>query len=445
MHYQPVVNQIHLPVPLDPLWTMIFAVVLVLAAMAVVKRAAYGIAALILVQPFALSHDIFATTVTLPKVTLIGILLGLWVRSGRRSALGERPIRNVLIALAMLVCAIAATAIVAAHRGSTLRETLKWLEYLVLFAATCTAYRRDPDDALLVRCWTLVAIAVAALALLQEAIGAPSGLVLNGEVIPRIAGPLEGPNQLGAYLAISLATLCAWCGRERLVGFAIPLACCALALTFSRGGIAGAVIAVAIVFAASPRTRSLLVRPLALGTALGVALVGLWNGITHAGLMPPPSSPSYAGGVGYRLELWRAAIELWRRHPLLGVGAGNYELDLPQVGLLGVRTHANSWYLQALAEGGIVLFSATIWLIATIVSALTRRLREASPWQVAALAATLGLAFHQIFDYLVFYPKVGATWWILVALGVAAMTRAAPANESGGRSAAAAGDVPRIS
>jgi O-antigen ligase len=422
VRYQPVVSPIHLPVPLDPLWTMIFVAVVILAALLVAKRAAYAVALLIVVQPFAFQHDLFQTTVTLPKATLLGVLLGLAVVPGWRAALRERPVRNVLVALAVLICAVAATAAVASQPGATLRETLKWFEYLLVFAAICTAYRRDPDDALFVRCWAIVAIVVAVLALLQEVVGAPSGLVLNGEVIPRIAGPLEGPNQLAGYLEISLAALCAWCGRDRLIGFAIPLACCALALTFSRGGIAGAAIAVAIVFVVAPQVRPLLARSIAIGAILGAALVGAWNAITHAGLTPPwPSpSPAYAGGVGYRRELWRAAIDFWRSHPLLGIGAGNFELDLPEVGLSGVRTHANSWYLQALAEGGIVLFLATLALIGTILGTLARRLREASPWQIAAFAATIAFALHQIVDDLVFYPKVGATWWILVGLGASA-------------------------
>jgi O-antigen ligase len=116
---------------------------------------------------------------------------------------------------------------------------------------------------------------------------------------------------------------------------------------------------------------------------------------------------------------------MWRDRPLLGVGAGNFELELPQYGLFGVRTHANSWYLQSLAEGGIVLFAATIALLTAVIATFARplaRLRNASPWVVAALAASLALALHQIVDYLVFYPKVGGAWWLLLGIAAAALS-----------------------
>jgi hypothetical protein len=38
---------------------------------------------------------------------------------------------------------------------------------------------------------------------------------------------------------------------------------------------------------------------------------------------------------------------------------------------------------------------------------------------VAALAASIGFAIHQVFDLLVFFPKVGELWWILIALAAA--------------------------
>src|SRR6185312_395904 len=128
---------------------------------------------------------------------------------------------------------------------------------------------------------------------------------------------------------------------------------------------------------------------------------------------------AYAGGVGNRGQLWDAALRMWRRHPLVGVGAGNYELELPFYGVLGVRTHANSWYLQSLAEGGILLFGATVGVIAAIGAAFVREVRR-SPWIAGAAAASLEICLHQIADYLIFFPKVGMTWWLLLGIAAAA-------------------------
>jgi len=170
-------------------------------------------------------------------------------------------------------------------------------------------------------------------------------------------------------------------------------------------------------------------RPALAGLLAGFAGAGWWAIYAHApGLLRASLEPSgYAGGVGNRGQLWSAAWRMWRDRPLLGVGAGNYELDLPAYGVYGVRTHANSLYLQSLAEGGLVLFVATLGLLGAVIASLAgarplQRLRTSSPWIVAAIAATIALTLHQTVDYLFFYPKVGGAWWLLVATAAAALT-----------------------
>src|SRR5581483_5443260 len=162
----------------------------------------------------------------------------------------------------------------------------------------------------------------------------------------------------------------------------------------------------------------LALRPAVLGAVAGLAGAAWWVIYAHTpAVLRISLQPSlYAGGVGNRSELWAAAWRMWRTHPILGIGAGNFELELPRYGVYGVRTHANSWYLQSLAEGGIVLFTATLTLVAASIGVFVRRpaiarLRTGSPWVLAAVAAGVALALHQVVDYLVFYPKVAAAWW----------------------------------
>jgi O-antigen ligase len=270
---------------------------------------------------------------------------------------------------------------------------------------------------------------VALAALAQEVLGAPSGIKYdNNRIIPRIAGPLEGPNQLAGYLEVSIAMLAAsMCARpSRITGTALCIALVADVLTFSRAGMAGTLIAIAVVVVVYGRAARTLVTPLVTGAVLGLIGLAFWavdartlfifGGRTFA-------NTDYAGGVGSRAELWRAAIALWKQHPWLGVGAGNFELDLPRVGLNGIRTHANSLYLQALVEGGIPLFLVTLILLAVSISTFVRR-AVATPLVTGALAASVALALHQIGDYLIFFPKVGEWWWIALALGAAELSAA---------------------
>lgn len=430
MNYHPVVDRFAAPVPLDPLSATFFTAAFVAAALVTARRPAYGLAALFVAMPFDFGREIFATTITLPKCVLLGVLLGASTYAGCGALLRRQPAPLLLAALGLLLAVTALTAIGAVHRGLVVREALKIVEYAALFVAAFLCRSLDTDDAPPIAALAIAAIAVAISALLQEIVGAPSGLFIGPAIVPRIAGVLEGPNQLSAYCEVSVAALGAWAlvRRTPLIAAALGLMVFADVLTFSRAGwVALAVVAALLVIAGGRRAWAALQPGLA-GLVAGAAGALAWGiyartpGILRASL----ESSAYAGGVGNRDQLWSAAWRMWLAHPLLGVGAGNFEALLPAYGVLGIRTHANSWYLQALAEGGILLFAATLALLAAIVAGLHRGrllpwLRETSPWAVAALAATVALALHQTVDYLVFYPKVGGAWWLLIGTAAAAI------------------------
>jgi hypothetical protein len=40
------------------------------------------------------------------------------------------------------------------------------------------------------------------------------------------------------------------------------------------------------------------------------------------------------------------------------------------------------------------------------------------PLVIGVLGASVALALHQIFDDMVFFPKVGELWWLVLAIGV---------------------------
>ncbi len=357
------------------------------------------------------------------------MLLGLTTYAGAARLLRRRSAAVLLGALVLYTIVTALGVLDAANAAATLRETLKWVEYAALFLAAYLCYRLDPDDALLAGTVAVAAIVVAASALVQEVAGAPSGLYIGSAIVPRVAGLLEGPNQLSAYASIAVAALGAWAiaARRPLVDAALGLIVLADVLTFSRAGIASLLAVVAVLMVWSGRRAWPSLRPAVFGAIAGLLGAAWWAFYAHTpGVLRVTLAPSaYAGGVGNRSELWAAALRMWRDRPLLGVGAGNFELDLPRYGVYGVRTHANSWYLQSLAEGGVLLFLATLALIAAPLAAFLRaplvvRLRAQPPWVAAALAASVALALHQVVDDFVFFPKVGGAWWLLLGVAAAA-------------------------
>ena len=429
MHYQTVTDQIVRANPLDPLAAIIFVAVFVAAALMTARRPAFGLCALIAAVPFALYRDLLGTTVTIPKVVLVGVVLGLTTHAYRLPSLRAVPVRSILIAAGCLIAATALSILQAGSHGAAVRETLKLVEYAIAFLAAYVCFKFDPADDL-VRLTIAAVVSVVALgALAQEFGNAPSGMYFNNAIVPRIAGTLEGPNQLAGYLEIGIALLAAFvCAKPRWeFSLALGLAAFTDILTYSRSGLIAGAVAIAVVAFVYRRAALRLIAPLAAALAGGLATTFGWAESAHtatfsvlriSGPGDLGEGTTYAGGVGSRSELWRAAVVLWKQHPIFGVGAGNFELDLPSVGPIGVKTHANSLYLQALVEGGIPLILATLWFVWISIASFTRR-AASSPFVCAALAASIALALHQTVDYVVFYPKVGEMWWIVLALGAA--------------------------
>ena len=387
------------------------------------RRPAYGACVLAACTPFALYQLTGSTTITLLKAGIAAVALGLFVRPGAFAPLRERRARPFVFGGLAVIAATALSYAHAAYPGAAVRETFKAIEYLLVFSLVYCAYRIDPDRAMVRRTLIGVTLVVCTLALTQEFYGATSVLLMNGHPTPRIAGPIEGPNQLAGYIDVTLPLLLAFAVTAQGEALGAAIFICALTdvLTFSRGGAIGAAFAIAALAYIYRGGLLRVLKPLVAGAAAGAVGAVAWGSLAHTfGLSRfwDLSPSAYGGGVGTRPLLWRAAWQLWKEHPVFGVGAGNFEREIGQTGITRVRTHANSLYLQSLVEGGIALFAATVFLIVSAIRALVRRAAR-SPLTAGAFAATVALAAHQVVDLLIFYPKVGAWWWIVLALGAA--------------------------
>jgi O-Antigen ligase len=163
-----------------------------------------------------------------------------------------------------------------------------------------------------------------------------------------------------------------------------------------------------------------------------------WQEFKESGGEPGDfGSSRFGGSLGnYRYDYWRVAWENFERHPLIGVGADNYELDYLARGNTGGATprYTHSLELRVISHTGLV---GALLLGGAVVLALV----AAAPFAVRARAglgpATVGACLmvfvywvvHGSADWLWEFPALGGSAFALlgVAAALASLGRAEPA------------------
>jgi putative inorganic carbon (HCO3(-)) transporter len=391
----------------------------------------------------------------------VALALAAWlVRGIRQRSLRLWP--SALLAAQLLVLSLFIAASFGAEVPSlSLKETLKWLELLIVFVLTVDLTReRVAAQAVL--------LAILGATALEGAYGVFQFVTGQGPdfyaISPfmRAYGHFGQPNPFAGYLgtalplAFALSTL-----PEPMLARGARLAAAMLALgvlaSLSRGAWVGLATATAVMLAvASPRSRRGLV-------ALTVALL-LLAVLGTLGLLPAAITErlgivaEYFGpfdvrtveatpqnwSVVERMAHWQAAWEMFRDHPWLGIGPGNYSAaygDYFLPGWLDPLGHAHNYYLNLAAETGALGLAAYLLTLTLAFRAAIRGLRAPAPfWRTVAvgtLGALVAIAFHSVFDNL-FVHGVSVQMGALLGLAQQVSQRAGPPE----RGAPASGEQP---
>ncbi len=79
------------------------------------------------------------------------------------------------------------------------------------------------------------------------------------------------------------------------------------------------------------------------------------------------------GSTGTRIELWKGALLIFKESPLLGAGAGNFELNIKRLiqekklKQMPIMVHAHNIFLQALATRGMIGFTVLITIFISLI------------------------------------------------------------------------------
>ena len=379
----------------------------------------------------------------------LGIALVLWVADQHRGRAGEIP--RLAFGIVLFTAWLGLTALPARELTPVLKEVVKWLQ--VASAVVVLADVLRDDGARRAMTWA-VGLAVGAEALIgivQVLMGfGPASFNVGGLI--RSFGTFDQPNPYGGYLGLHLPLLLAAAiyvpkSRRPWVVALWLLVMAAIVVSRSRGAWVGMVASsVVVMLAAMPRNRVLAGITSVVIVAAFLSFAG-WQFSGGIGpLLHDPSRAAIEGRVEFRdairmlvdenyavserLSQWEIGWGMFMSDPLIGVGAGNYEvvyLKSNPEPFINPPGHAHNIYLNFAAETGLPGMLAFVALSAW---ALWRGLRavqwsRGTPWEwimVGALGGGVAFASHNLFDSL-FVNGMGLVFALFIGLSYAAEWR----------------------
>jgi tetratricopeptide (TPR) repeat protein len=154
-----------------------------------------------------------------------------------------------------------------------------------------------------------------------------------------------------------------------------------------------------------------------------------WDEFRQVGA-PDPNAPGHlsAGFGGARYDYYRVALDVWKEHPVEGIGAGNFSEDYIQRGRVGERpTSPHSIEFGTLVETGIVgALLLAVALGAGLVAAAAAARRAGHFSRAVAAGGMLMCAYWFVqtsADWLWEFPALGGAAFAFLGLGAAAGER----------------------
>lgn len=317
-----------------------------------------------------------------------------WARERLRT---EPQALALFAALLAYIAVIVLTIVIAISRAPVIKETLKWSEVAAVVAAAWLFIRTERQALWLAWGVIIAGVAEALLGCAQYVLA--TGLLGPGGANVRVYGTFDQPNPYGGYLNLSLPIALALTlfGRDPrmrwVAGGASTLMLFALYLSDSRGALLGLVAALIVLFAVGWRVEQQALIALLVGAPL--ALIAWFLHIIPASIenkllaqfrVNDVSLNAQLNDANYstieRLAHWVAGLRMFQAHPLLGVGAGNYDAAYQRYKVPGwdeSLTHAHNYYINAAAETGALGLLAFLAVIAVAIWVAWRSTRTADP------------------------------------------------------------------
>ncbi len=252
----------------------------------------------------------------------------------------------------------------------------------------------------------------------------PSWLVnVGGKTFLRATSLFPDPHIFSFFLGlvIPLAFGFLFCCKKHK-GLLIVSLCLLLAtqlLTFSRGGYLGLFVALPLVILLLWGTFTLKTKvfgvvfilvSLVMVLTLGAPITGRIGSIFNF------KEPSNFG----RLLIWRQALDIFRDHPLLGVGIGGYSEFVDPTASYRAPIYAHNTYLDIAVEMGIFALIAWLGIFLVALKGLWRTLKKKELRIISAglIGSLVWFSVHCLVDTPIFSPRILPILMVILGLSV---------------------------
>lgn len=382
------------------------------------------------------------------STTLMGVILlacaGFWLLLTLAEIQTNQITAIHLWVFAYWLVSVVATAF-SPLKMDALSGLIKFTLYLTFFALCAKTLRHPKLLSWISSTLLLISLIVSAYGIRQEIIGVKPLATWNDPTSSlaqdtRVYSYLGNPNLLAGYLlpamAFSIAALIIWktLPQKILAGMMLLINAGCIYFTDSRGGwIALVVLAGVFLLGLNfwwaeylpPFWRKWLVPIVGISfiLLLGIAIL----------LLEPLRIRIFSifswrsdSSNNFRINVWTAALKMFKDYPLIGIGPGNEVFN--QVYPLYMQTKftalsAYSIFLEIILETGLIGIFCFLGVIASTIQRGIQQIRLLKPaknprgiWVIASVSAIAGLATQGLVDTVWYRPQINTLWWLLVGL-----------------------------
>jgi hypothetical protein len=216
----------------------------------------------------------------------------------------------------------------------------------------------------------------------------------------RVAGTLGDANAFGIYLGMMLPLV----GLAGPAWMIMPLFIGAGVVSFSRTGLAAIGCSLALNWLHLGVKRYLVVAVGCIAVFLIVYTIAVNTTVVGKRLA------DYQTSLEQRQSLWALASQVTARHPLFGIGKGNWEA------VSGSRVIPHNTFLSVMTDGGLAAFAVFVVPVALWVGRGLRR-PAARGWAIAVFAGLVGGLAVSLDNFRPFWLAVGVLAAVLSATG----------------------------